>query len=91
MENNNSEKINTQSCQTAVSKSALLSRYFMLENRLETLNKIKECAYEEFKIRRLNKLIFITKRKVRILENHLEHALEAVYAVKLEENFPVLR
>ena len=69
-----------QCVQTDVSKSALLSRYFMLENRLKILNRIKECTYynESFKIRRLNKLIFITKRKVRILENHLEHALKAV-------------
>jgi len=67
--------------QTSASKSTLLSRYFMLENRLKILNRIKECTYynESFKIRRLNKLIFITKRKVNILENHLEHALEAVY------------
>lgn len=66
--------------ETAVSKAALLKRYFTLKNKLETLNKIKECAdyNETFKIIRLNKLIFITKRKVRILESHLEHALEAV-------------
>ena len=65
---------------TSVSKSALLSRYFMLENRLQILNRIKDFTYynESFKIRRVNKLIFITKRKVRILENHLEHTMQAV-------------
>jgi hypothetical protein len=62
----------------AVSKSALLKRYFTLENRLEILNKIKEYTYynNSFKIRKLNKLIFVTKRKVKILENYLRHILK---------------
>ena len=80
MENNVKIQDDTQSLQSCVSKSALLNRYFMLYKRLKRLNKIKDCTYynESFKIRRLNKLIFVTKRKVRILENHLEHALQAV-------------
>lgn len=69
-----------QCVQTDVRKSDLLDRYFILENRLQILNRIKECTYynETIKIRRLNKLIFITKRKVRILQNHLEHAFQTV-------------
>ena len=70
-----------QLSQNDVSKSSLLSRCFILKNRLQILNIIKDCTYynESFKIRRLNKLIFITKRKVRILENHLKHTMQAVY------------
>jgi hypothetical protein len=79
-QNKNSDNAETQSCKTGVTKPALLSRYFILENRLKILNRIKERTYynELFKIRRLNKLIFITKRKVLILENHLSNSLQSV-------------
>lgn len=50
----------------------LLTRYFILEARLKTLNRIKQCiCHDDF--RRVNKLIFITKRKVSILEKHLNN------------------
>jgi len=52
----------------------LLNRFFILENRLKILIRIKDCTYynENLKIRRLNKLIRLTKRKYHILENHLK-------------------
>ena len=46
-----------------------LDRYFVLEQRIENLERIKSCIYfnETQKIIRVNKLLSITKRKYRIL------------------------
>lgn len=56
-----------------MTKEKLLRRYFQLENRISILERISQCIWvTDFqKRKRLNVLMHITRRKFRILDNHL--------------------